>query len=128
MDTCFTKPKSFLGEFMKKLKLIFNANGATLMESIISILIFTVLIAAVIMMISLSLRISNNSFQSASEMQTSANQILMGEGDAKSSEIIINFKRIIYGGAGEEIISSINIPIDVFISDEYNFFAFEPSR
>jgi len=113
---------------MKKLKLIFNANGATLMESIISILIFTVLIAAVIMMISLSLRISNNSFQSASEMQTSANQILMGEGDAKSSEIIINFKRIIYGGAGEEIISSINIPIDVFISDEYNFFAFEPSR
>jgi Tfp pilus assembly protein PilV len=54
----------------------FDTRGETLLEGIVSILIMTVLIAAVTMMITTSLRMTGNSFGSATARQDQANVVM----------------------------------------------------
>jgi len=55
-------------------KTLASTRGESLLEGIISILIFSILIAAVTMMIQLSLRITGTSFQQAHNRQEQANE------------------------------------------------------
>ena len=59
-------------------KALSNTRGETLLEGIISILIFTVLIAAITMILTVSMRITATSFIQAGEMQDAANAALAG--------------------------------------------------
>ena len=63
-----------------KAQVIFNNNrGETLIEGLASILVFTVLIAAVTMMIMISLRITTNATAAAEARQAEAGVVLAGD-------------------------------------------------
>lgn len=63
-------------DLIKRLK---SKKGVTLVETLATILVFTVLVAAVATMISASLRITRLYFQRATEYQENANDAMLGE-------------------------------------------------
>ena len=95
-----------------------GARGETLMEGIISNLVFTVLVASITMMILTSLRISSMATDDAGRWRLEANGVLSGD-DAfldGPDEVVLTISGV---GAG-----TISIPVDVYVSDRFT--AFEP--
>lgn len=90
------------------------------MESIVSILVFTVLVATVTMMLLLSLRITRSSTEAADERQEESNAVLTGAGGAvgevtsEPGSVVLTIDGI-----------TIEIPVNVSSSDNYT--AFEPA-
>ena len=91
-----------------------GTRGETLMEGVASILVFTILIAAVTLTIMVSLRMTGESNRAAADMQDSVKEVLEGEGD-DSLEIIFSVN-------GETIEK-----IDVTVTEAGAFRAFAPS-
>jgi membrane-bound ClpP family serine protease len=96
-----------------------NNRGETLMESIVSILVFSILMAAITVTISASLRITAFAVREARNMQNAANRVLAestcdGEGD----------------GCDTGVISFAGIDIGVVFAkgEEYNFVSFAPGQ
>jgi len=74
---------------INKARAVINSNsGETLIEGIVSILVFTVLIATITVMINVSLRISSRAMDSADVMQKSAVAVLAG--DVTNPDIVIS--------------------------------------
>jgi len=104
-------------ELAKKVYTVLRkTNGESLMEAIISILVFTILIASITMMIMVSLRITSSSTEAANRRQVDANTVLSGS--VGGVEDVVAFT--IADGSG----SSINVAVTVFSTE--NFTAFEP--
>jgi len=108
-------------KLVKKVLAILNSkNGESLMESLVSILVFTILVAAVTMMILLSLRITRSSTEAANESQEEVNSLISGTdgaGDSITSE----------SGSVGLTIDGITIEIPVTVSRSGNYTAFEPN-
>ena len=84
-----------------------NNKGETLIESIVSILIFTVLIASVTMMILLSLRITHRGTDLATGIQNEFNQVMAHDEDDSEGleeiEFTINWNGNIIGIVEQEV-------------------------
>jgi len=105
---------------MKRFK---SSRGESLVEGIVSILVFTVLIASVTAMISTSLRITATSTEMAGNLQNAANDVLIpGALPAVpgSPEIIFSLRRADGTPVGE------NISVPITVIDSPYFAAFEP--
>jgi len=101
---------------MQNLKSILNnKRGETLMEGILSILIFTVLVASITTMIIVSLRITAVSTEAAEERQAEANAVLTGTAADEISDDTVDFT-----------INGIVFSIDVTVYETDDFLAFEP--
>ena len=114
--------KSLVNRVVTLLK---GKSGESLLEGIVSILIFTVLIASVTMMIVVSLRITGRATEAAVAGQMEANAVLAGDDAAVLSlggEIIdeVDVVLTINGATGNVI----NVPVTVYIAE--SFTAFEP--
>jgi Tfp pilus assembly protein PilX len=73
---------------MKKIAaLLKSRRGESLMESIVSIMVFTILVAAVTTIISVSLRITSTATREATDMQNAANAALQGIDDTGRSPV-----------------------------------------
>jgi len=132
---------SYAGEgrgflFMKQLlnvtrKALINSRGASLIEAIVSILVFTVLIATVTMILTTSMRISSTASSLSYEMQYEINAVT-----ARDEAAIANYPGhadcedcpaggcevvLVFGGfaAGE-----VRVPVDIFGTER--FISFEP--
>jgi Tfp pilus assembly protein PilV len=97
------------------LSILRSRRGETLMEGITSVLVFSILIAAVTMIITVSLRVSSAATMEAQAMQAAANEALRGEGDP-----VPGFDEIVFTVNGENII------IDVAAVENNGFIAFAP--
>ena len=109
-----------------KLRAILNSNsGETLMEGLVSILIFTILIISVTMMILVSLKITQTATDYAGEMQKAANAVL--EENAPSSDAVVTF--MVYDIVGDQAagVETININVSAFEHAQHGFAAFGPS-
>ena len=102
----------------KALKFLKGTSGESLMESIISILVFIVLIAAVTLMILVSLRITSAATHAADIRQAQANAVLTGLDD----EADLTFT----SGEVGLTISGNTYYVDVTVSYTENFIAFKP--
>jgi type II secretory pathway component PulJ len=111
-------------------QLIKCQRGETLMEGIVSILIFTVLIAAVTMIINFSFRLTANSFAFAEQRQAQVNWIrgfvpLDNTGleapEEDNNPVDLVFSNIIVNGVSQPIIDN----IDVVITRAGGFVSFE---
>jgi len=105
---------------LRKVKAILKGKrGESLIEGIVSILVFTVLIAAVTMMIMISLRITGISTANADIMQKESNAVLAGAdtipADTKTIEFVVN----------DNESDLIKIGVSVYTTDNYT--AFEPN-
>ena len=101
-------------ESVKKARLILIlSKGECLMECLISIFVFTILLAAVTMMIIISMKITGDANRDAESMQTEINEVLSGTAASETG----NAKLLI----GEVII---DIPIILYV--EGDFIAFSP--
>lgn len=99
-----------------KLKtVLLNNKGESLMESVASLLIFSILMMAVATMITASLRITSASTKDASERQDAVNKGIMEDYDTTPTNDTLTFE-----GTG------INVTIPVEISDEDGYVAFIP--
>lgn len=99
-----------------------SRRGETLVESITSILIFTILMAAVTTIILVSLRISGMATSEAAAMQNEANAVLRGDGTVdgiNTSNIVITFS--IVGGP------DMTVNVTETRSDQFRFVAFQPA-
>ena len=102
---------------MKRLVKILSGNrGESLMEGIASLLIFTVLIAAVTSMIMVSLRITRTATEAADLRQSDANTILADAVSSVPATVELVFSE------GENSI----IEISVELSSEGDFVGFAP--
>jgi hypothetical protein len=84
-----------------------NTRGETLMEGIISILIFVVLIAAVTTIVSTAFRIIANSELLAQRLQQAANEVLEHEDGAGGVSVVFTI-----GTSPDD--ETISIPVEVF--------------
>ncbi|MCL2084961.1 MAG: hypothetical protein FWH06_06880 [Oscillospiraceae bacterium] len=91
--------------------------GETLMEGIASLLVFSILLAAVTMMINWSLGVTADSAAEATEMQNKANEVILGEYDGqRDTELILSVEGRL-----------ISIPVTVTDNmADGGFFAFKP--
>ena len=97
--------------------IIYNSRGETLMEGIVSILIFVVAIATVTTMIMLSLRITSDSSDDANAWQNQTNAVLFGD---ETNPLIENTGNImIEFSIGSETLS---VPAKMFSSGEFTAF------
>jgi hypothetical protein len=105
--------------FFHRLRAVLKCKkGETLMESIASILIFTVLVAAITMMITLSLRITSVSVGASEGMQARVNAVLTGDdaitGPPADGIVIFHLSPT----------NAVNVNVSIFTMD--GFTAFEP--
>jgi len=111
---------------MKKLRdkaraIIRSTSGESLMEGIISILVFTVLIASITMMLLLSLRITGAATNAADVRQREANAVLRGF-DPDNSVAVTTFPdNPLTLQSGSDVVQ---IQVDVYSTG--NFTAFAP--
>jgi len=113
-----------------KLKAILKGNsGETLLEGLVSVLVFSVLIATITMMIMLSLRITSISTAASGASQSEANAVLAGAFEVEvvlisgETDVIgINHSpEVIELSFGSDVFS---IPVTVYSTD--SFTAFNP--
>jgi lipopolysaccharide export LptBFGC system permease protein LptF len=111
---------------VKMRSIIKNTRGESLLEGIVSILIFTVLIATVTVMISTSLRITSGSLQRATEWQANVNTVNEDavEGSGGDDETITLEITINNGSVAIEV--SIDVDITIHEQEDGGFFAFAP--
>jgi len=95
-----------------------GTSGESLMEALVSILVFTVLIASVTVMIMLSLRITSVSTAAGNLRQEEAAALLSGETTGLISVGVDDGIVRLTDSAGQDI----NIPVFVFSTDEYTDF------
>ena len=91
--------------------------GESLMESIASILVFTVLIAAITSMIMASLQITRAATEAAGRRQNDANAVLTGGVSAVADTV-----ELVFGEDDNRVIE-----IGVILSSEGDFVAFAPA-
>ena len=112
-------------------KALINSRGTSLIEAVVSILVFTVLIATVTMILATSMRISSTASSLSHEMQVEINAVT-----ARDEAAIANYPGhadcedcpaggcevvLVFGGfaAGE-----VRVPVDIFGTER--FISFEP--
>ena len=104
---------------MRKIKALLSAkNGETLLEGLISIMLFTILVVSVTMMILVSLRLTRNSTADADELQAQANAVqagLIGEPGVKLDNFAV-IELVIDDG------SSVVVPITVYETGDFSAF------
>jgi type II secretory pathway component PulJ len=98
-----------------RLKALMGRRGETLMEGVVSLLIFSVLIASVTMMIAASMRITSQATARANDDQEDVNAALAGDGTNSSESIIFTI------GDGPDEIS-----VPITITSAGDFIAFAP--
>jgi hypothetical protein len=94
-----------------------NRRGETLTESIVSLLVFTVLIASVTLTIIVSVRISSRASTDASDIQRDINNALIGAGDTA----VFTCQEINLDGVSVHVILT-----SITADDGYTFTAFVP--
>jgi Tfp pilus assembly protein PilV len=102
-----------------------NKRGESLMESIVSILVFSILMAAVTTTVVVSLRITGTAIREAQDMQAAANDAMMGIDMGAGGVPRSNADRtrtITFTVAG----GTDTIDITVFETRNGDFIAFEP--
>ena len=106
---------------ISKLRFILKSkSGETLMEGIVSILVFTVLIAAITTMISVSLRITSRATENADIMQANANAALAG--DLLAADVSVIDGEDIVLKIGDTTVST--VPITIYKAG--GFVSFDP--
>ena len=105
---------------MKKLinklnQFIVNKKGETLVESLASLVIFSLLFATVVMIFQISLTTIKNSTESANEIQRKANQTVLKQSKQSETQYLV-----LQDGY------NINVRIPVKLSENDAFVAFEP--
>jgi len=107
-----------MDKIISKIRAILSGTrGESLMEGIASILVFTVLMAAVTMMIMISLRITGKSTADADARQKEANAALAGQ----AAQVVRDTVEFIVDGDELEVIE---IKVSVYSTDNHT--AFEP--
>jgi hypothetical protein len=102
---------------LNKIKQILRQKkGETLMEGIISVLVFSIMIAAITMMINWALRFNAMSTTDAETMQNAANDLFGGAGFTVDATLVLR-------DSGNNVVAS--IPIRTTDGDS-EFFAFVP--
>jgi Tfp pilus assembly protein PilV len=90
-----------------------SRSGETLMEGMISILVFTILLTAVTSIIAASLRITSTATREAAAMQEAVNDVLEGDGENRDDSITFTVN-------GE------TITVDITETKKAGFIAFTP--
>jgi len=112
-----------------KLRAIIKGNsGETLLEGLVSVLVFSVLIATITMMIMLSLRITSISTVASGASQSEANAVLAGAHEVEvvlisgETEVIgiTPSSEVIELSYGSDVFS---IPVTVYSSDSFTAFS-----
>jgi len=105
------------------MKSLTNTRGETLLESIVSILIFTVLMATVTTILLLSLRITSASTEAGREMQESVNHVIAHVPTSGSTEVLFTLVDedgyALFTGMNEDI----SIPVYVYTSGGFRVFS-----
>ena len=96
--------------------------GFTLMEALVTIMVFSVLMLAVTTMISTSLRLTAIYFQRGATVQDNANNAILGRIADDDDNATETDAKIIISVIGTEI----SVDIDVTILQNDNFIAFRP--
>jgi len=114
---------------LKLRNIIKGTGGETLLEGLISVLVFSVLIATITMMIMLSLRITAISTVASSASQNEANAVLMGESEVEV--VLISGETEVIGVtmSPDEVVLSFgseNFTIPVTVYSTNSFTAFNP--
>ena len=92
------------------------------MEGIVSILVFSILVASITMMLMLAMRITAASHQQADAMQTSANQAILQDANSTPSQITFTLS-----AGPSDVGSPIEVSVNVFTCDDGIFRTFAPS-
>jgi len=95
--------------------------GQTLMEGIVSILVFSILVATVTMMIMVSLQFSHRAVERSEVMQANANEILSGEEGTPAATTLIWLEH--YGDDG---FPAETFGVDLQIVEHEGFTIFRP--
>ena len=109
-----------------KIKAIFNSNkGESLVESVISILIFSVLLLTITLTIQTALLITANATQGANTAQDNVNSIITDlPPQAHNASITFNFEYTLVGETDSKILSPVTHNVNTI--NENGFRAFRP--
>ena len=107
------KPAKKIKTFLK------GTSGESLMEALVSILVFSVLIASVTMMIMLSLRITSISTETGNQRQEEARALLTG---ASAGDISVGVDTGAVSLRDSSTGRTITIPVFIFSTDDFTDF------
>jgi predicted lipid-binding transport protein (Tim44 family) len=99
-------------------RVLAGKRGETLMEGIISILIFTIMMATITMMISWAMRLNATAMERGTAAQAAANSLFAGTGTTVPATLTLRLT-----GASD---TTVEIPISTITDADDQFFAFFP--
>jgi hypothetical protein len=114
-------------KYLQTLKRVLrHKGGETLMEGIVSLLIFTLLIAAVTLMLNWSLRETSATIREGNAMQKLADDALLGE-NVTTTDVLITLTVTTEDEDGDPVDNPIPITIDITDDEFVAFFPPTPS-